>query len=131
MTIRPTAKASSLPPELRRHWEEAVAEKFPLSQDEALVYITGLVNKPRQDGRTFSPHRYPDRIEVQISTPYPHQQVSYQQVSYNWNSYAPSATSATSAPHWTYDTVTITDYRQPAIDKVLRKWLRIEDESVD
>lgn len=37
--IQATQKADSLPPELRKHWEDAMAEKFSLSQVEAIAFI--------------------------------------------------------------------------------------------
>lgn len=37
--IQATPKADSLPEDLRKHWEDLIADKFPLSQDEAIAYI--------------------------------------------------------------------------------------------
>lgn len=35
----PTAKAESLPDDLKTYWQDAMAEKFPMTQNEALAYI--------------------------------------------------------------------------------------------
>lgn len=37
--IQATPKADSLPPELRKHWEDSMADKFPMNQAEAIAYI--------------------------------------------------------------------------------------------
>jgi hypothetical protein len=42
--MRATPKANTLPPDLRKHWEDAMADKFPMSQDEAIAYIQHRYN---------------------------------------------------------------------------------------
>jgi hypothetical protein len=37
--IKSTPKADTLPDDLRKHWEEAMADKFPISVEEALAWV--------------------------------------------------------------------------------------------
>ena len=39
MALKETQKAKSLPEDLKKHWVDAMADKFPLSRDEAEAYI--------------------------------------------------------------------------------------------
>lgn len=37
--IEPTVKAQTLPDDLKKHWEDAMATKFPMTKEEAMAYI--------------------------------------------------------------------------------------------
>lgn len=113
--IQATAKANSLPPELRKHWEDSMADKFPMTVEEAGAYIHSrwpqvifcfghdCIKLERQMTSQIVPANAPYTEGIGTAGP------SYQ--SYSW-------------PQTVIDRLTITDFRKTAIDTKLTKFVK-------
>lgn len=110
--IKPTPKAQTLPDDLKSYWEDAMAEKFPMTIEEACAYI-------QSHYWNCYPSIQADKIScnVQIVTDIPEGVMPPPGASMQGKNYNTRTTSYVS-----YDYVYITEFKKSTIDEQLKDY---------